>query len=343
MYITEAEIKQAVHKYCQITFSEDLAMDPPFVFSQRHIREMRKLLARADRRRGLKRMMRHAVACVAAVLVIFFTACIVSPKVWAAVRSWYVVHIGQDQTVYQFEHIENDHAFLVVRPGALPDGMVLKNMDEGNGYSIQEYENAKTGEYINFSYHWLTVRERAQIEQMVEQYETVQLGDGYEAVLYEDNGLLKLAWYEKYNLISYWAESNMTAEKLISAFGEIEMHPPLYVPTWLPEKYELVDIENDKGTIDNVYMSQESDDVIIITIADYGIISQLPVWGEGESRDVFINGHEGIVVWGDGFYKGSAVFFIDRNENLVFTIQTGLIDPDLVIHIAESLRKSAQQ
>ena len=58
---------------------------------------------------------------------------------------------------------------------------------------------------------------------------------------------------------------------------------------------------------------------------------------------MFINGHEGIVMWGDGFYKGAAVFFIDRNENLVFTIQTGLIDPGLVIHMAENLQKSAQQ
>lgn len=342
MYVSETEIKQAVHRYCQRAFSADMVMDPPFVFSQEHIQKMRKLLDRADRRRGLKRMMRHAAACVAAVLLIFFTACIVSPKVWAAVRSWYVVHIGPDQTVYQFEHIENDHAFLVVSPGALPEGMELKSIDEGNGYSIQEYENAKTGEYINFSYHWLTVRERAQIEQMVEQYETVQLGDGYEAVLYEDNGLFKLAWYEKYNLISYWAESNLSQEDLITAFGKMSMHPTLFVPLWLPEGYELVDREYEARTIDSVYMNSESGDIIIITIADYGIISQLPVWGEGESKDVFINGHEGIVMWGDGFYKGAAVFFIDRNENLVFTIQTGQIDPDMVIHIAENLLKSGR-
>ena len=340
MYVSETEIKQAVHRYCQRAFSADMVMDPPFVFSQEHIQKMRKLLDRADRRRGFKRMMRHAAACVAAVLLIFFTACIVSPKVWAAVRSWYVVHIGPDQTVYQFEHIENDHAFLVVRPGALPEGMELKSIDEGNGYSIQEYANAKTGEYIKFSCHWLTVKERAHIEQMAEQYKTVQLAYGYEAVLYEDEGLVKLGWYEKYNLISYWAESNMTAEKLISAFGDIEMNPPLYVPTWLPEGYELVDREDEARTIDSVYMNPKSGDIIIITIADYGIMPQLSVFGEGESRDVIINGHEGVVSWGDGFYKGASVFFIDRNENLMFTIQTGQIDPDMVIHIAESMQKA---
>ena len=340
MYVSETEIKQAVHRYCQRAFSADMAMDPPFVFSQEHMEKMRKLLDRADRRRGFKRMMKHAVACFAAVLLIFFTACIVSPKVWADVRSWYVVHIGQDQTVYQFEHIENDHAFLVVRPDALPEGMELKSIDEGDGYSIQEYENAKTGEYINFSYHWLTVKERAHIEQMAEQYRTVKLAYGYEAILYEDEGLVKLCWYEKYNLISYWAESNLPVEKLVNAFSEMEMHLPVYAPIWLPEEYELIDSVVDIGSMDFVYSNPKTGDIIIITIADYGIIPQLSVFGEGESRDVIINGREGVVSWGDGFYKGTVLFFIDRNENLVFTIQTGQIDPDMVIHIAESMQKA---
>ena len=336
MYASEAEIKQAVHKYCQRTFSADLSADIPFVFSAEHVRRMQQLIGRADRRRGIRTVLKNIAAGVIIVLAVFSAVCSISPKAWAAVRSWYVMHIGPDQVIYQFEHKGNDHAFPVAGPGVLPEGMVQKSMDEGDGYCRKEYENGRTGEKLLFSYHWLTVREKAEIDRMAETHGTVHLAIGYDAVLYAENGKNKLAWYDKNTLISYWAEGDLSEDGLIAAFDNMKLHPPVYVPTWLPDGYELAD--SDYGSsADLIYMDPDTEDIIWISTEDYGWVSQLPVWGEGETKDVTINGNEGIVMWGDGLYRGTLLVLTDRNRNLLVTIQTGRIDPDLVVDIAERL------
>ncbi len=338
MSLSEADIKKAVHRYCQRAFSVDQSADPPFAFSKEHTQKMMLLLGRADRRHRIMSAVRYVVACLAVMIVVFAAACIASPSVWAAVRSWYVINIGPDQIVYEFEHGENDHAFLVVRPNALPDGFELTNIDEGNGYSIQYYENSKTEEYVKFSYHWLTVRERAQIEKLIDRYGTSHLSKGYDVVLYKEDGLNKLTWYDKYNCISYWVESNLPEDELIAAFDNMEMHPPVYMPTWLPEGYELVDNRYETA-VDLVYYNHESEDIIMITIEDYGWTEEVPVLGEGEYREITIKGNKGIVHWGGGLYEGTVLVFVDKNTNLLFFIQTGRIDADLVIRIAEHLER----
>lgn len=337
MYISEAEIKQAVHKYCQIAFSEDLSPDPPFVFSQEYIQKMRKLLDRTDRRLSAKRTMRHIAACVAAMLVIFVAICISSPKTWAAARTWYVINIGPDQIVYVFNHTENNHALLVVRPNAFPEGFEMASIDEGEGYSIQRYENAQTGEYVNFSYHWLTVREQNTIDRLASTIGTKNIALGYQVVLYSEKNINKIAWYDQDRLIGFWAESNMPPEKLASVFDTIEMHPPVYIPTWLPEGYEMVDSYYDGGNCDLVYLNNETEDIIAVGTTDYGILPQFSAFGEGETRDVIVNNKEGFIAWGGGQYEGTVLVLIDKEKNLVIDIQTGSVDPELVLLIAESL------
>ena len=337
MNALETEIKQAVHKYCQQEFSKDLSLDPPFIFSKEHIQKMKLLLGGADRSRLIRRSIKRVASCEAVLFVLFIAVCFVSPNVWAAVRNWYVVNIGPDQIVYEFEHKENDHAFLIVRPNALPDGLRLTKLDEDDGYSIQNYENSKTGEYITFSYHWLTVRERVLIERLIEQNGTVRLAMGYDVVQYKEKGSNKLVWYDKDSLISFWVESNLSEEELINAFDNMTIHPPVYTPTWMPEGYELVDSDYNMS-VELIYNNPSSNDIIWITIENYGWVSQLPVWGEGEGKEVTINGNDGFIIWGDGVTKGTVLVFIDKNKNLVFTIQTGLIAPDTVEQIAKSLQ-----
>jgi hypothetical protein len=303
---------------------------------------MKLLLGGADRRRQIRRTIKHVAACVAVMFSLFVAACLVSPNVWAAVRSWYVINIGPDQIVYEFEHKDNDYAFPVVRPNALPDGLVVKKLDEDEGYSIQNYENSKTGEYIRFSYHWLTVRERALIDRLIEQNGTVHLAKGYDVVLYKEEGLNKLAWYDKDSLISFWVESNLPEVLLVSAFDNMEMHPPVYTPAWMPEGYELVDSDYNMS-VELIYSNPSSNDIIWITIENYGWVSQLPVWGEGEKREITINDNKGFIMWGDEIVQGTVLVFIDKNENLIFTIQTGLIAPDIVMQIAENLQKAERR
>ena len=143
-----------------------------------------------------------------------------------------------DRLVYDFNHEENDHVFLVVRPENLPEGLELSAKDEGDGYSDQTYNNASTGEYMKFSYHWATVGDIKKLEKLERADNNVSIFMGQKAISYIENGLRKLAWYDKYSQISYWAESNMKEEDLINVFSaSVEMHPPFYEPTWLPEGY----------------------------------------------------------------------------------------------------------
>ena len=339
MFTSDVDIRQAVQKYCQRVFSTDLSLDPPFVFSEWHTQIMQKMLSRADRKHTAKRVARRTAACLAAALVIFVTACVVSPRVWAAVRSWYVINIGPDQIVYEFEHKENDHAFLVVRPNTLPEGFKLKQLDEGDGYSIQNYDNASTGEYIDFRCHWITVREQAKLEGLIEKYGTTHLAIGYDVVFYQENGLNKMAWYDKYNLISYWVESNLPQEEIIAAFDNMEIHPPVYVPDWVPEGYELIDAYCDAANCDLIYLNAEIEDILAIGSTDLGWTQKLFIEGEGESRIVNINGIAGTVYWGEDYYKGTIMVLIDEKNNIGITIQTNRVDPELVIKIAEHLIK----
>ncbi len=337
MNITDAEIAQAVHRYCLRAFSEDLTMDPPFRFSERHIAAMSEILGKADKKKAAKRILTHIAIYAAAVLLIFAAVCISSPKVWAAVRSWYVYNIGPDQTVFEFEHIDHDYAFLVARPGTLPDGMALKSAEEGDDHCVLRYEDASCEKYLKFSYHWLTVRERRKIDKLTEQYGTISLAMGYAPVFYEEDGANKMAWYDTYSLIGYWVESNLSREEIVAAFDNMELHPPVYVPTWLPEGYELVDSYYDGASCDLVYCDNETSNLIMISVSDYGWLPQISVFGEGQKREVTINGNEGIVCWGDGFYEGTVLFVIDKEQNLVIHIQTSLINPDMAVEIAENL------
>ena len=341
MSISEADIKLAVHKYCQRAFSEDLAADPPFVFSGEHISVMQKMLGRADRRRNVKRIMKHIAACIAAVLVILAAACAVSPKVWAAVRSWYINIISPDRLVYEFNHEENDHAFLVVRPDSLPEGFELTELDEGDGYSRQTYSNVESGEYLKFSYHWATVGELRKLEKLEKKHGMISIFKGQQAVLYTERGLSKLVWYDKYPQITYWAESNMDQEKLLSIFRDsIEMHPPIYEPTWLPEEYVFDDIYIDEGTVEISYFNDKTNDYIVINCGDLGETERVFVLGNDvENRlDISINGiNAAIYCHDEGLFVGTDLVMIDETRNLVFTIETGCIDPDLVARIARSL------
>ena len=339
MNITDAEIAQAVHRYCLRAFSEDLTMDPTFSFSERHISAMSKILAKADRKRESKRILTHIAIYAAAVLLIFAAVCISSPKVWAAVRNWYVYTIGPDQTVFEFEHTKHDYAFLVARPAALPDGMALVSIDEGDGYSVQRYEDRTSGKYLNFSYHWLTVRERRTIEKLSDKYQSVNLEMGYSPLFYSENGVNKMVWYDTYSLIGYWVESNLGMEELIEAFDNMELHPPVYVPTWLPEGYELIDSYYDSANCDIVY-SNAAGDIIMISISDYGWTTKSFVNGEGVRKDVSVNNMEGVICTGGGPFQGTVLILLDDVNNTVITVSSGLVDPGLVLRIGENLTKT---
>ena len=343
MSISEADIKLAVHKYCQRAFSEDLAADPPFVFSREHISVMQKMLGRADRSRSIRRVIKHAAICAAAVLVILVAACAVSPKVWAAVRSWYINIISPDKLVYEFNHEENDHAFLVVRPDNLPEGFELTELDEGDGYSKQTYSNAENGEYLKLSYHWATVGELRKIEKLEKKHGTVSIFMGQQAVLYTERGLSKLVWYDKYPQIIYWVESSMGQDALLNIFKDsIEMHPPIYEPTWLPNGYVVDDIYIDKGTVEISYINDNTSDFIVINCGDLGETESAFVLGDNVENvlNIDINGiNAAIYCHNEGLFVGTDLVMIDETRNMVFTIETGSIDPDLVEKIARSLEK----
>ena len=271
-------------------------------------------------------------------LVAFAAACAISPKVWAAVRSWYVNIVSPDRLVYEFNHEENDHAFLVVRPDSLPEGFELTEIDDGDGYSNQVYKNLGTGEYLKFSYHWATVGDLKTLEKLEKKHGQISIFMGQQAVSYTENGLSKLFWYDKYTGISYRAESNIDQEALVNVFKQsIEMHPPIYEPTWLPDGYFLYDTYIDGGSCDVSYINDETGDIIAIDCGDLGIEDKLYVDGTGSFKAAIVNGKNAAVYWGQEPVKGTILVMIDEDHNTVITIYTGMLDPDLAVSIAEHL------
>ena len=161
---------------------------------------------------------------------------------------------------------------------------------------------------------------------------------GYSPLFYSENGVNKMVWYDTYSLIGYWVESNLSKEEIVSAFDNMELHPPVYVPTWLPEGYELIDSMYDKSNSDLIYLNSETSDIISIGVADYGWATKSFAFGDGQQKEVYIDGNEGVVCWGGGDFEGTVLVLIDDSNDLVINVYTGLIDPDLLIEIADHLR-----
>ena len=336
----EKELKSAVHELCLAMTAWDASPAVPYTFSKEYTNSLDRMLCASERRLKRRRTLLRAAACFAAILIAFAAACAVSPKVWAAVRGWYVNIVSPNRLIYEFNHEENDHAFLVVRPDSLPEGFELADIDEGDGYSNQVYKNPGTGEYVKFSYHWATVRDLKTLEKLEKKHGQISIFMGQLAITYEENGLSKLSWYDKYSGISYWAESNMSQDALISVFKEsIEMHPPIYEPTWLPEGYVVDDIYIDGGICSVSYYNETTKDIIVIDCGDLGTEERIFVDGVGLSKDVLVNNIPATVYWGEQPYPGTVLVMIDESMNMVTTVYTGIIDPDLVVKIAEGLTR----
>ena len=52
---------------------------------------------------------------------------------------------------------------------------------------------------------------------------------------------------------------------------------------------------------------------------------------------MIINGTNVAVYWGQDNVKGTVLVMVDEIHNMVITMYTGMIDPDLVTSIAENL------
>ena len=161
---------------------------------------------------------------------------------------------------------------------------------------------------------------------------------GQQAVSYTESGLSKLFWYDKYSGISYRAESNLDQDALVKVFKDsIEMHPPIYEPTWLPEGYVLYDTYIDGGNCDLSYYNEKTGSIIGIECSDLGITDRLFIDGTGPSREMIINGTTVTVYCGQDNVKGTVLVMVDEIHNMAITMYTGMIDPDLVTSIAENL------
>ena len=130
----------------------------------------------------------------------------------------------------------------------------------------------------------------------------------------------------------------MDQDALVKVFKDsIEMHPPIYEPTWLPEGYVLYDTYIDGGSCDISYHNETTGDIISIESSDLGITDRFFIDGTGSSKEFLVNGMPATIHWGDGQYKGTVLVMIDEKQNLVISVYTGQVDPDLATIIAESL------
>lgn len=337
-HLSDKEIKHAVHELCLAVANWDAAPAVPYKLSDRFTSNLRTMLLASEKRLKRRKRMLRIAACFVVLIIAFSLTCIAYPPVWAAVKSWYVNIVDPNRLIYEFNHEENDHAFLVVRPDNLPKGFELNDLDEGDGYSNQLYSNNETGEYLRFSYHWATVGDLKRLEKLEKKYGHINIFMGQQAVAYTENDLSMLCWYDKYSQICYLAESNMDQDLLVSIFKEsIEMHPPVYEPTWLPEGYVLYDSYLDASTCEKIYHNENSGEFIVISCVDQGESERVFVDGDGESREALIKGNKATVYWGEEIVHGTVLVMVDESAHIVFVIDIDAIDPDVAVKIAESL------
>ena len=175
----------------------------------------------------------------------------------------------------------------------------------------------------------------------------VQICDGYSAVVRSLLGRTTLSWYDKYTLTSFRAESNLSAEELARAFSEMDARLPEYVPTWIPEGFELVDEYRDGGSTAFVYLNTETEAVVLLEYYDRATIDSITGFLSDSDviKEIEINGLKAVLGFTDSsgadydpdsINNGTVLIWEDPEINIIFKID-GEISPEDAIKIAEGI------
>ncbi|PKM72874.1 MAG: hypothetical protein CVU91_07560 [Firmicutes bacterium HGW-Firmicutes-16] len=126
---------------------------------------------------------------------------------------------------------------------------------------------------------------------------------------------------------------NDTGEQT-SENGSITIPTGSYLPTWVPNGYELMSYSNTENVVTAVFSNSE-DNLIYYFEFGNGQVLGVNTNNADMSKDVEINGLEGLLIVNNGV---TSVTWADVKRNLISRISARGLDEDTVIKIAQSVK-----
>ena len=345
--ITQEDIRRAAINVGGAMAAFDASPTTPHIFSERHEEAMRMILSMEPGKVRRRPVLRGLAAGVIALIILFIGAYTYAPSVHAAVGEWFT-KVWNNVVIYNFPHSGQDHAFPVIDPVSVPERFTLKQEKKGDGYRTLKYTDDSTGDHILFDYRWISQKQADKLEAELKTQGSVQVFYGYDTVLKESGNKTMLSWYEPTMLLGFKAESNLPAEELAQALSEVDWHLPEYVPTWIPEGFELLEEYRDPGCVGLTYILPETGDLLGLEYYDYGEMTSFTSFMTDADviEEVVVNGFEASLGYTDlssenydpdNMYNGLTLVWTDTYKHLIFVVD-GSIDRETAVKFAENLK-----
>lgn len=343
---TEEQLKEALAAYAEDQ-AENLQLegDPP-AFSESYKLRRRQIIEYAAtgnpgvfRQKKPRRALRSALLVAVCAVLVCGVIVVSSPAAYAAVRSW-SLNIYNKVVDYTFSHSDKDHAVIICTPASLPEGFETAETYHSGYYTRKVYKSAETGDFIRFEYRRPTEAQKSKIAKRAQSAEKVYTSTGVEMNLTDSGNHRNLFWYDPDRDLAYYVESSLGAEALAAVFSDIQLRLPLYEPTWLPEGYEVADVDSSYPFYDVVYSNGDEYFDVYYDCSDLAETDLVFVVSPNEeavtTETVSIQGKEGFFHPHNDERDGGDLIIIDEKNNLVYMIESN-IDKQSIVRIGESI------
>lgn len=339
--ITDKEIEKAVIAYAEEYLGKLSAAPDTHVFSERYEKRRAQIVAfGASPMRQARHRILHSVAAVITVLFMSFCMILaVSPTVRAAILSW-TKDAYNKIVYYNFSHTEDDHAYVICAPGSIPEGFVRTKNDRTDVHTQYLYENAGTGEYLQFEYSRATEALKAEVDRQREGADLLVSSGSADKYCLESKNAVRVFWYDAQRQLVFFVDSNMSREALAECLDIISVRLPLYEPARLPEGYAETERKDQYPWMSFVWQNDQKAQLTL----DYQDMSQADgvyVWSRGDdvvSETVEVAGCTGTYYPASEHEKGSGIVWVDEKLNMIFIINADDMDKAELVAFADSIR-----
>ncbi len=334
---TDNDLRMAVAAYCRDLCADDTVYDPGHIFSAFYNERIQRVLAISRRQIRRRRTLRMVASVYIVLMLAFGTVMAFNEPVRAAVINW-TVNIYNKLVDITFNHVEDDHAYVICSPGELPEGFEQTEKYHSGYYTRYVYKNAE-GRFIKFEYRKPTEAQKQKIEKRGASSEIITSSMGVQMFLSEGNGKCDLFWYDADLDLAYYVESNLDKDTLVQCFDVVQMSLPLYEPTWLPDGYKETERADDYPYYWIMYSGNEGNDGIIFSYTDMAESDLISIW-KGETdidyKTVKVGDNKALLFLPNAFDPGTDLILVDESRNLVYEISGSLTEEE-IIAVAESI------
>ena len=347
--VTEKEIEKAVDLYVEELLTSFSGTESDHVFSERYEKRKAQIIAC-----GAKPVLRTASSgsrvirpvwlrrSIAAVLTLVLSLSIVmtfSTTARAAVSNW-LTETYNKFVKYVFSHNEDDHTYLICAPGSLPEGFEHVETIREDNYTLKEYKNAVTGDFLRFEYSKATEPMKAEIEKQKAGAELLAVSGPIEKYCLDAGASRRVFWYDHQRELVFFADSSLDRDILAASLDSISIRLPLYEPAWLPEGYEEAE-RNTEYPWMNIIWQNEKGDYLTLDYLDMAEADNINVWSRGddvESETVYVAGQIGTYYPPSENDPGSVIIWIDEESHLVFLVIADAMEQPELIDFANSIK-----